>query len=95
MATTGRRNYVVFVMDGEVAFAGTQKAYDSWKYWHVPGQSSLGVSLAEIGKHGMMWEYFTYKRDMEAYVNSFPKVSVSEESAQVLLASALCLGMSL
>lgn len=94
MATTGRRNYVVFVMDGKVAFAGTRTAYESWKYWHVPGQSSLGVSLAEIGRHGMAWEHFTYKRDMEAYVNSFPEVDLSEESAQVLLASALCLGMS-
>lgn len=90
MATTGRRNYVVFAMDGKVAFAGTQKAYNSWKYWHVPGQGLHGVRLTEVAKHGMVWEYFTYKRDMEEYVANFPNVRLSEDSAQALLASAIC-----
>ena len=94
MATTGRRNYVVFVMDGKVAFAGTQKAYESWKYWHVPGQGSLGVPLKEIAKHGMVWEYFTYKRDMEAYVANFPNVRPSDESIQVLLAGSLAAALA-
>lgn len=94
MATTGRRNYVVFVMDGKIAFAGTKKAYESWKYWHVPGQGFHGVRLAEVARHGMVWEYFTYKRDMEAYVAKFPEVALSEESVQALMAGALCLGLA-
>ena len=90
MATTGRRNYIVFVMDGKVAFAGTQKAYEDWKYWHVPGQGIHGVRLEEVARHGMVWEYFTYKKDMEKYVSDYPNVPLSESSAQALLASAIC-----
>lgn len=90
MATTGRRNYVVFVMDGKVAFSGTKKAYESWKHWNVPGQGFHGVRLTEVAKHGMVWEYFTYKRDMEDYIANFPNVPISEQSVQALLAGTLC-----
>lgn len=94
MATTGRRNYVVFVMDGKVAFAGTKKAYEAWKYWNVPGQGTWGVRLTEVAKHGMVWEYFTYKRDMEAYVNDYPNVRISEDSAMALAAGTLALAFA-
>ena len=63
-------------LHGRVALAGTQKAYEDWKWWNVPRQGIHGVRLAEVAKHGMVWERFTYKRNMDAYVADFPNVPI-------------------
>lgn len=85
MATTGRKNYVVFIMDGRIAFAGTQKAYNEWSWDNVPGRVSWGVRLDVASAHRMAWEFFSRKRAMDEFVANFPDVEVSGEFASQLL----------
>lgn len=85
MATTGRKNYVVFIMDGQITFAGRVKAYNEWSRTHVPGCVSWGVKIDEARKHKMMWEFFSRKSDMERFVADFPDVEISKEFASQLV----------
>lgn len=85
MATTGRKNYVAFIMDGKVAFSGTMKAYNEWSRDNVPGRVSWGVKFSEAAKHRMMWEFFSRKAEMERFVADFPDVEVSKEFAAQLV----------
>lgn len=85
MATTGRKNYVVFMMDGQIAFAGRVKAYNEWSWDNVPGRVNWGVKLDEVRKHKMMWEFFSRKVDMERFVADFPDVEISKEFASQLV----------
>ena len=84
-----RRNYIVYITNGHIEFAG--KLCDYNRYY---GLSTIRpVPLVAIAKNGMMWEYFSNKADMSAFVEEFynEQASPSRKSVELLAASALAI----
>ena len=53
------------------------KTYDNWIFCGRPSNFSRGFFcelLNDMGKHGITWRYYTYKKDLEDAITQFEKL---------------------